>query len=703
MPRRFLQWLCPVAAVWTLVVAPRAVAQLRAPDCPKHAIGGRIPHLPAEAETLDLPPLPAGAPAATASPRATEEAEADGREGDEGEEADEDDGPSEGADEIEAAKAAEAKALEDEDRLRLERAKSLGDLGAGSPLRGRLLDAFAAPEPGESPREEEAIAQEIEQFATFDAGLAASRYDIPVELNQQVEQYLRLFQGPLREHFILWLARVTRYVPMMREILVREGLPADTVYLSLIESGFSPLAYSRARAAGQWQFIGATGRRFGLRSNFWVDERRDPEKATLAAARYLKELRSQLGSWYLAWAGYNAGAGRIARAVRRYHTSDFWQLIHGRALKAETKGYVPKLIAAALISKHPKAFGFDDVAWQPPFEFDEVEVPVPTDLAVVARAAGVDVGILHALNPALRRFCTPPSRDGAPYRLRVPVGSRPAVLAALAREPAGGALAFAYYKVPENETLAAASREFGVAPQVIARMNGLRRSVLPAGRELVIPIPPGQKATDPRVALVKDERDGPRRFRWRRGRRHWAAIGWVASDDGQDPWHGSAPLALAASPAVGRKLASPAPASSSARPVARPAAVAPAPPVEAPPPDAVRYTVAFGDTLWSISQRHGTPLDQLCRWNRIAQPSRHKLYPGERLWVSSVAVPASSAAPSTTAPISGSSYLVRDGDSLWSISRRLKVSLADLLRWNHLDEDSLLKPGLALSLSPSPR
>src|SRR2546425_9880919 len=186
-----------------------------------------------------------------------------------------------------------------------------------------------------------------------------AKYDIPVELNDAVVAYIRFFQTDAREHFAKWLSRSTRYIPMMRKVLEREGLPLDLVYLAMIESGFSAYAYSFAKAAGPWQFVVGTSRRYGLLTDFWVDERRDPDKATVAAAKYLKDLRARFhGDWYLAWAGYNAGEGKISRAIRNEKTTDFWRMMgKGRTLRAETKHYVPKLIAAALIAKHPERFG----------------------------------------------------------------------------------------------------------------------------------------------------------------------------------------------------------------------------------------------------------------------------------------------------------------------------------------------------------
>jgi len=232
-----------------------------------------------------------------------------------------------------------------------------------------------------------------------------AKYDIPVELNDAVVAYIRFFPDDARIHFTKWLARSTRFMPMMRSLLERQGLPLDLVYLSMIESGFSTYAYSFAKAAGLWQFVVGTSSRYGLHTDFWVDERRDPMKATLAAARYLKDLKDRFhGDWYLAWAGYNAGEGKVDRAIRRESTRDFWRMMSkGRTLRAETKHYVPKLIAAALIAKHPERFGFK-VDYEAPWDADEVFIPDATDLHVLAKTAGITIDQLRDLNPELRRF-----------------------------------------------------------------------------------------------------------------------------------------------------------------------------------------------------------------------------------------------------------------------------------------------------------
>ena len=315
--------------------------------------------------------------------------------------------------------------------------RSVRALGTASPLRARLEDG-AEVLSGEEPVVDLGL---VTNLSSFDVAAVSAEYDIPLEMQPTVAQYIQFFQGPGRKWFRKWMSRSTRYIPMMTPLLEKGGLPRDTVYLAMIESGFSPGATSWARAAGPWQFISSTGKRFGLRQDFWVDERRDPLKATVAAGRYLTELHSALGHWYLAWAGYNAGGEKLRRMVERRGTSDFWALSDGKGLAKETKHYVPKLIACALVAKHPRAFGFsdDEFEFQRPLEFDEVPVVEPTDLDVLARAAGISGESIRDLNPELRRWCTPPASAAHPYLVKVPRGTKDTVLAALARIPASGA------------------------------------------------------------------------------------------------------------------------------------------------------------------------------------------------------------------------------------------------------------------------
>jgi membrane-bound lytic murein transglycosylase D len=313
-----------------------------------------------------------------------------------------------------------------------------------------------------------------------------SKYDIPVELNDAVVAYIRFFQTDTREHFARWLARSTRFIPAMRQILEKHAVPLDLVYLSMIESGFNTYAYSFAKASGPWQFVVGTSKRYGLLTDFWVDERRDPFKSTVAAARYLKDLQARFrGDWYLAWAGYNAGEGRIDKAIRRENTRDFWAMMgKGRTLRAETKHYVPKLIAAALISKHPERFGFY-INYQQPWEYEDVLVPDSTDLRVIAKAAGISFEQLHELNPELRRFCTPPTA----WTIRLPRGTRETFLAAYEKLGPAERLSFVEHKVEKGEPIGKIARAYGVTEAAILRTNGIKSyKQIKVGRVLVIPI-----------------------------------------------------------------------------------------------------------------------------------------------------------------------------------------------------------------------
>lgn len=246
-------------------------------------------------------------------------------------------------------------------------------------------------------------------------------FDIPVIYNEDVAQFIKYFTGKGKKHFQKWLERSKRYREILTKIITENKLPQDTIYLAMIESGFSPFALSRSGAAGIWQFIPSTGKKFGLRIDYWVDERRDPIKSTYAAVAYLKNLYKYFGSWWLAWAGYNAGEGRILRAISKAKTNDFWEIADRRFIKRETRQYVPKLMAAALITANPEKYGFADLEYQAEFEYDEVNVPPATDLRIIASSAMSDYYSISILNPALRRGITPPDSE---YTIRIPKGTK---------------------------------------------------------------------------------------------------------------------------------------------------------------------------------------------------------------------------------------------------------------------------------------
>ena len=324
--------------------------------------------------------------------------------------------------------------------------------------------------------------------------------DIPLTLNSKVEYFITYFQTSGREAFARWLSRSERYIPMMKQVLRKEKLPEDLVYLAMIESGFSPHAYSVASAVGPWQFMSGTGKRYALRIDQWIDERRDPLKSTIAAAMYLKELYGLFDKdWYLAAAGYNAGENKILRAMEMYNSRDFWQLAKGSYLKRETKDYVPKLLAAAIIAKDPAKYGFSDVAYLTPIDLDTVTIPSRTDLELVARICDVPYQTIRDLNPELRRWCTPP--DYPNYELKIPKGKKAVFEAEYARIAETARFTekvlYARYRASRKDSLASVARRFGTTAQVIAELNGLRENGPVKGKLLTVPVK--ESALDARV------------------------------------------------------------------------------------------------------------------------------------------------------------------------------------------------------------
>jgi membrane-bound lytic murein transglycosylase D len=312
-----------------------------------------------------------------------------------------------------------------------------------------------------------------------------------------VNKNILLFTDRIREKFSLWLSRSGKYLDLMKEILQEKGVPEEIVFLSLIESGFNPYAYSPARAVGHWQFIASTAKRYGLTINWWKDERRDPVKSTTAAASYLKDLYEMFGSWNLALAAYNAGEGRILKALNRTKTDDYWSLLSTSHIKKETKEYVPKFIAASLIANRPEDFGFVNLEYHPPLNYDKVTIKSPVDLEVIAECAETTIEVIKELNPELRRWCTPP--DVPEYTLRIPEGKKDIFLEKLSQVPEKDLLTIDSYRVKKGDTLKSISNKTGVPVQVILDLNSM---------EKIIPLTPGaQIYLPPKGKFVLDRDD----------------------------------------------------------------------------------------------------------------------------------------------------------------------------------------------------
>lgn len=321
--------------------------------------------------------------------------------------------------------------------------------------------------------------------------------DLPVALNDAVLGCIDLYLGPLREWFVGALQRGDRYLPYMRQVFAAEGLPRDLAYVALVESAFRPTALSRAKARGVWQFMPATGRRFGLRQDWWVDERSDPYKATRAAARYLKQLYGMFGDWNLALAGYNAGEQKVVRAIGRQGTRDFWELRRTPALRRETRNYVPMIHAAILVAKAPEKYGLVVVP-EPVPEFDFVPLESALDLRVVAECADSTLDEVRGLNPELRRLVTPATRG---FDVRVPRGRGLAVIACLANLPPEKRTTFRTHVVARGQSLSAIARRHGSRVGDIAEANGISpRARLSVGTTLIIPTAAHQSAARSRRA-----------------------------------------------------------------------------------------------------------------------------------------------------------------------------------------------------------
>ena len=360
--------------------------------------------------------------------------------------------------------------------------------------------AVPAPVPAAEDSSAFVAALTVAQPSAADEVAAPDTQLIPVSdtnevATRAVEKNVGLFSKRIKDRFALYLSRSGQYLDLMKNILREKNVPEDIVFLSLIESGFNPNAYSIARAAGPWQFISSTAKRYGLEINWWKDERRDPVKSTVAAADYLKDLYGMFGSWSLAMAAYNAGEGKIQKAIKRSKSDDYWDLLGTRHIRNETKEYVPRFIAASMIAANPQEFGFNDIEYRAPMSYDEVTLESPIDLAVAADCAETDLDTIKKLNPELRRWCTPP--DMETYVLRIPKGKKDVFLEKLKTVPEDERFTISRYTVRKNDTFRKIAKKTGVSEYVIMSLNPSGKILpLTAGTQIYIP-PKGLFVADP--------------------------------------------------------------------------------------------------------------------------------------------------------------------------------------------------------------
>ena len=321
--------------------------------------------------------------------------------------------------------------------------------------------------------------------AKAEAELKTTQSDLPLIINDYVTGYINYFSTRGRGTFERALARSGRYREMILRVFREEGVPQDLIYLAQAESGFHPLALSRVGARGMWQFMAGRASGYGLQRSWWVDERQDPEKATRAAARHLKDLYQEFGDWYLAMAAYNSGPGNVQQAVKRTGYADFWELYKRDVLPKETKNYVPIILAMTIMSKNPAQYGLDNVVSDAPEKYDLISVDYPVDLRLVAECVDSPVEQLADLNPSLLRSTTP--KDQA-FDLRLPEGSKEKYLDAIAAIPKDKRVLWHYHKLEAGETMASLAKKYHTTERAIVAANGLAGDDPPRDAKLIIPM-----------------------------------------------------------------------------------------------------------------------------------------------------------------------------------------------------------------------
>ncbi|MEE8538031.1 MAG: LysM peptidoglycan-binding domain-containing protein [Acidobacteriota bacterium] len=454
--------------------------------------------------------------------------------------------------------------------------------------------------------------------------------DLPIVVNDKVLALIEVYQTRLKDQYQGGIRRSGRYMKMMRRILAEEGVPQDLVYMVQVESMFKDRAYSRAHAKGLWQFIASTGRSYGLRRNYWIDERADPVKATRAAARHMRDLHELFGDWYLAMAAYNAGPGKVKRAIRRTGSRDFWRLSRSRYLRRETRNYIPAIIASILIMKDPERYGFK-AEYDPEWRYETAEVDSATELRVIGECAGVSAKEMGSYNLELRRRMTPP--DSGVYEIKLPPGTRDRFAKAFGELPRDKRLTYTRHRVRKGETLSTIARRYNTNVRALQKTNNIRnRHRISVGQVLTVPLGPAGE-----IHAVRDARSTSRN-RYQRGQRiihrvrrgqtlYGIARRYRTSVRAIQRWNslGSSTLLH-----PGRRLVVYYRTTKS-----RPSQVQVAKsstPRRAPPSGAgstVVHRVRRGETLWSIARRYRTSVKKICRWNGISASA--VLMPGTTL------------------------------------------------------------------------
>jgi membrane-bound lytic murein transglycosylase D len=357
----------------------------------------------------------------------------------------------------------------------------------------RQGDGFNEPQSVEAPIDEAndvTFPLDPAVLAKATAEIKTTKSDLPLMMNDQVAMFINYFSSTKGRHTIEHgLTRAGRYRDMISQTFAEVGVPQDLIYLAMAESGFQPVAVSRAGARGMWQFMAGRGSEYGLDRNWWVDERQDPVKSTRAAAQHLKELYREFGDWYLAMAAYNTGPGNIQRAVERTGYADFWELYKRGVLPQETRNYVPIIVAVTIMAKNPWQYGLQNVVPDKPLPADQVTINYPVDLRLVAECLDTTTDSLQQLNPSLLRLTTPKDQT---FTLNLPAGTKDKYETAIALIPPDMRTFWRYHRVEYGESLSSIARKYHTSTSVIEEANELTSDDVPVGSKLIIPIAPAQ-------------------------------------------------------------------------------------------------------------------------------------------------------------------------------------------------------------------
>jgi len=538
----------------------------------------------------------------------------------------------------------------------------------------------------------EAIRYELDKLTLDDTreedveknGSALSSF--PLTVNRKVSNVIKFFQTRGNKTFTKWLERSTLYKDMMIEIFRDEGIPEDLIYLAMIESGFNPRAISSRYAVGMWQFMSSTGKMYDLRRNELVDERKDPYKSTVAAAKHLKDLYNKYGDWYLAVACYNCSPSKIERAMRRHKTRDFWKL---RTIPRETRNHIPTLIGAILLSKHPEKYGFKNIAYMSSVEMDLVRLDTSLDLLVAAECMNTDYLTLKQLNPELRSWLTPTFKNG--YFLKIPKGKKDIFTENLSKLPKDKLIKSFPHVIRKGETVSSIANKYRVKAAEIISLNKIRNPRrLRIGQLLKIP---AHKVENPVKRFTrKVEVPGKKRIIYTvkpgdtlgeiaevygvraRDIRYWNDLSYRAfiyPKQKLDIWvlptrdYGNRSQHIEEKPNGNNTNSS--------------------------NNDGMRYQVKSGDTITRIARHFSIEESDIVKWNNLS--NKDIIYPGQILIIYLQNKNNIIANNSEELNNNSQKYLVRQGDSLWKISRDFGVSIDELKRINNIRSARFIRSG----------